>query len=177
VQDGKFPTLISANFSASASLNPAVFHPTPQAPAPNTLQNMNPQQAAKLALLNSDPSAYVDFNIPWNLSVNYSFSYGNFYTGTNVTNTIMLSGDLSITPKWKVQYTTNYDLRKGQLSSATSFGIYRDLHCWNLSMQWLPFGYFKSYTVTLKVNSAILQDLKLTKRSDYTSNQYYNPYQ
>jgi len=142
-----------------------------------TLQTMNPEQASKLSLLNSDPSAYVDFNIPWNLSVNYSFNYNNYYTGTGVTNTVMLSGDLNITPKWKVQYTTNYDLRAGKLSSATSFGLYRDLHCWDLSMQWLPFGYFKSYTVTLKVKASILQDLKLTKRSDYTNNQYYNPYQ
>jgi hypothetical protein len=177
-QEGKFPTLIAFNMSASASLNPAVFHPHAQAPAPGTsLQTMNPEQAAKLALLNSDPSAYVDFNIPWNVSVNYSFNYANYYTNTGITNTVMLSGDLSVTPKWKVQYTTNYDLRAGKLSSATSFGINRDLHCWDLSMQWLPFGYYKSYTVTLRVKAAILQDLKLTKRSDYTNNQYYNPYQ
>ena len=138
---------------------------------------MNPEQAAKLALLNSDPSAYLDFNIPWNISVNYSFTYSNLYTSTYISNTLMFSGDVSVTKNWKVQYTTNYDLRKGQLSSATSFGISRNLHCWDLSMQWLPFGYYKSYMVTLKVNSAILQDLKLTKRSDYTNNQSYNPYQ
>lgn len=178
-QEGKFPTLTSFNISASASLNPAVFKPkTTATPTPgNTLQTMNPEQAAKLALLNSDPSAYVDFNIPWNLSVNYSFNYNNSYTATFVTNTVQVSGDLSVTPKWKVQYTTNYDIRAGRLSSATSFGIYRDLHCWDLSMQWLPFGYYKSYSVTLRVKAAILQDLKLTKRSDYTSNQYYNPNQ
>ncbi|MGN6639665.1 MAG: putative LPS assembly protein LptD, partial [Mucilaginibacter sp.] len=177
-QNGKLPTLINANISASASLNPAVFHPHPQAPAPGTtMQSMTPEQSAKLALLNSDPSAYVDFNVPWNMSLNYSFSYSNLYTNTSVSNTIMVSGDVNITPKWKVQYTTNYDFRAGRLSSATSFGIYRDLHCWDLSMQWLPFGYYKSYTVTLRVKAAILQDLKLTKRSDYTNNQYYNPYQ
>jgi hypothetical protein len=177
-QDGKMPTLTSLNISASASLNPAVFQPHIPPPQPGTtLQNMNPDQAAKLALLNSDPSAYVDFNVPWNLSINYSFNYNNGYTSTGITNTVQLSGDVSITKKWKVQYTTNYDLRANQLSSATSFGIYRDLHCWSLSMQWLPFGYYKSYNVTLKVNAAILQDLKLTKRSDYTSNQYYTPNQ
>jgi lipopolysaccharide assembly outer membrane protein LptD (OstA) len=178
IQNGKLPTLTSFNVSASASLNPAVFQPHAPPPQPGTsLQTMNPEQAAKLALLNSDPSAYVDFNVPWNLSLNYSFNYNNSYTSTFVTNTIQISGDISVTPKWKVQYTTNYDLRANKLSSATSFGIYRDLHCWNLSMQWLPFGYFKSYNVTLKVNAAILQDLKLTKRSDYTSNQYYTPNQ
>jgi len=176
-QNGKFPTLTSFNVSASASLNPAVFKPqTNTTPTPgNTLQNMNPEQAAKLALLNSDPSAYVDFNVPWNLSINYSFNYNNSYISTFITNTVQLSGDVNITPKWKVQYTTNYDIRAGKLSSATSFGIYRDLHCWDLSMQWLPFGYYKSYNVTLRVKATILQDLKLTKRSDYTSNQYYNP--
>ncbi|WP_426667585.1 putative LPS assembly protein LptD [Mucilaginibacter sp. McL0603] len=176
-QDGKFPTLTSFNLSASASLNPALFKPqntTTPTPA-NTLQTMNPDQAAKLALLNSDPSAYVDFNVPWNVSLNYSFNYNNGYTSTFVTNTIQLSGDVNVTPKWKVQYTTNYDLRAGRLSSATSFGIYRDLHCWDLSVQWLPFGYYKSYNVTLRVKAAILQDLKLTKRSDYTSNQFYSP--
>lgn len=170
-----FPTLTSFTVSASASLNPAVFKPRAPAPAPGTtLQTINPEQAAKLALLNSDPSAYVDFNVPWNLSLNYSFNYNNGYTSTSVSNTIMLSGDVSLTPKWKVQYTTNYDIRAGRLSSATSFGIYRDLHCWDLSMQWLPFGYYKSYSVTLRVKAAILQDLKITKRSDYTSNPYFN---
>jgi lipopolysaccharide assembly outer membrane protein LptD (OstA) len=178
IQDGKLPTLTSFNVSASASLNPAVFKPRNTTPAQqNTLQTMNPEQAAKLALLNSDPSAYVDFNVPWNVSINYSFNYNNSYIATFVTNTVQLSGDVNISPKWKVQYTTNYDLRANKLSSATSFGIYRDLHCWDLSMQWLPFGYYKSYNVTLRVKAAILQDLKLTKRSDYTSNQYYNPNQ
>jgi len=87
---------------------------------------------------------------------------------------VMLSGDLSLTPKWKIQFNTNYDLQARQLSSATSFAIYRDLHCWDLSIQWLPFGYYKSYNVTLKVKSAILQALKLSKRSDYTSNANFN---
>lgn len=135
---------------------------------------MNPQQAEKLALINSDPEAYIDFNVPWNISFNYSFTYNNNVTSTNTTNTIMLSGDVSVTSKWKIQYSTNYDLKARQLSSATSFSIYRDLHCWDLAIQWLPFGYFKSYNVTLRVKSTILQDLKLSKKSDYTSSPYFN---
>jgi hypothetical protein len=178
IQDGKLPTLTSFSVSASASLNPAVFKPHAATPAPgSTLQTISPEQSAKLSLLNSDPSAYVDFNVPWNVSLNYSFNYNNSYIATGITNTVMISGDVNVTPKWKVQYTTNYDIRQGKLSSATSFGIYRDLHCWDLSMQWLPFGYYKSYNVTLRVKAAILQDLKLTKRTDYTSNQYYSPNQ
>jgi len=175
-QDGKFPVLTQFNFSASASLNPAVFRPkAPLPPQGSSIQNMTPEQAQRLAMLNSDPTAYVDFNVPWNLSLNYSFSYQNLYTGTSISNTVMISGDVNITPKWKIQYNTNFDLRARSLSGVPSIGIYRDLHCWDLSMNWQPIGYYKSYTVTLKVKATILQDLKLTKRSDYTSNQYYNP--
>jgi hypothetical protein len=131
---------------------------------------MNPQQAAKLALINQDANAFVDFNVPYNISLNYSYNYTNNTISTANVNTLGVTGDVNITPNWKIQYTTNIDLRVRQVSSATSFSIYRKLHCWDLNISWLPFGYFKSYNVTLRANSAILQDLKLSKRSDYTSN-------
>ncbi len=176
-QDGKLPKLVAFNFSVSGSLNPAAFHPSPNANATAnglTLATATPLQRQNLAMLNSDPAAYMDFNIPWNLVMNYNFSYTNAYISSQRTNTIMLSGDLSLTKAWKIQFNTNYDFAVGELSSATSFAIYRDLHCWDLSIQWLPFGYFKSYNVTLRVKSAILQALKLSKRSDYTSNANFN---
>jgi len=171
-QQGKLPTLTSFSFSASGSLNSTSFNPkTPVQPG-STLQTINPQQAQRLAVINSDPSAYVDFNVPWNVSFNYSFSYNNNIINTNTTNTMMLSGDVNLTSKWKVQYNTNYDLRARKLA-VTSFAIYRDLHCWDLNVQWVPFGLYKSYNITLKVKASILQDLKLSKRSDYTSNQSF----
>jgi hypothetical protein len=172
-QDGKLPSLTQFTMSASGALNAASFTPKAQL-QPNTLQNMTPQQADRLAAINSDPGAYVDFNVPWNISFNYSFSYNNAITSTNVMNTMMISGDITLTRGWKIQYSTNYDFRARALTGATSFSIYRDLHCWDLSIQWLPFGYYKSYNVTLKVKSSILQDLKLSKKSDYTSSSYFN---
>lgn len=173
-QAGKLPGLSSFTLSMSGSLNSKSFSPKPQAQAVgNTLQNMSPEQSRRLAAINSDPGAYIDFNVPWDISFNYSFTYNNAVTSTSTTNTLMISGSIALTDKWQIQYSTNYDLKALQLSSATSFSIYRNLHCWSLSMQWLPFGYFKSYNVTLKVNSSILQDLKLSKKSDYTSSPYF----
>jgi hypothetical protein len=172
-QDGRFPLLTNISFSMSGSLNSTSFKPHAPVLPNNTLQTINPQQAQKLAFINSDPSAYIDFNVPWNLSFNYNFSYNNNVINTNVTNTVMLSGDVSLTSKWKIQYNTNYDIRAHKLA-VSSFSIYRDLHCWDLNVQWVPFGIYKSYNVTLKVKAAILQDLKLSKRSDYTSSSYFN---
>lgn len=168
-QDGRFPQLTSFSFSMSGSLNSTTFNPQAHVQPGSNLQNINAQQAQRLAVINSDPSAYVDFNVPWNVSFNYSFSYNNAFTSTTSSNTVMLSGDLNLTKNWKVQYNTNYDLRAGKLA-VTSFAIYRNLHCWDLNIQWVPFGVYRSYNVTLKVKAAILQDLKLSKRSDYTNN-------
>jgi hypothetical protein len=174
-QDGKFPLLRSFNLSMSGSLNPSTFRPKQQQQAVgSSIGAMTPDQVQRLAMINSDPGAYIDFNVPWNLSLNYSFNFTNNVINSSSANTLMVSGDVSITQKWKVQYNTTYDLKARQLSSATSFAIYRDLHCWDLSIQWLPFGFYKSYNVTLKVKASILQDLKLSKRSDYTNNQTFN---
>jgi lipopolysaccharide assembly outer membrane protein LptD (OstA) len=166
-QDGKFPQLTNLSISMSGSLNSTKAH-APGTPGAN-LANLTSTQAQRLALVNSDPNSYVDFNVPWNISFNYSFSYSNNLNSSNTSNTLQISGDLNITQKWKVQYSTNYDIKVRKLGSATSFSIYRDLHCWDLSFQWIPFGYLKSYNVTLKVKSTILQDLKLSKRNDYSS--------
>jgi len=173
-QDGKFPLLQSFSFSMSGSLNSATFRPKAVPPVGSTMQTMDPNQAQRLAMINSDPGAYIDFNIPWNIAINYSFNYSNQITSSSSSNTVMLSGDVSLTSKWKIQYNSSYDLKARKITDATSFAIYRDLHCWDLSVQWLPFGFYKSYNVTLKVKASILQDLKLSKRSDYTNNQNFN---
>jgi len=177
-QDGRFPTLLNFSLTIGGSLNASALkqNGNRQLQPGQQMLGATPDQADKLALLNNDPSAYIDFKVPWNMNFNYNFSYNNSLTGSSVTNTIMVNGDVSITPKWKIQFNTNYDLKEAKLSSATSFAIYRDLHCWDLSISWLPFGYYKSYNVTLRVRSDILQALKLTKRSDYTSNGNFNRY-
>ena len=173
-QDGRFPQLTNISFSMSGSLNSTSFKPHAPVQPGSTLQTINPQQAQRLAFINSDPGAYVDFNVPWNLAFNYSLTYNNNYINTNVSNTVMLSGDVTVTTGWKIQYSTNYDIRAGKLA-VSSFTIYRDLHCWDLNITWIPFGVYKSYNVTLKVKASILQDLKLSKRSDYTSNSQFTP--
>ena len=170
-QNGSFPTLVNFNLSMDFNLNSETLkHPANnQAQQPNTIRNMTKEQADKLALINSNPNAFVDFNVPWNISMSYSFSYSNSGVSTYINNTLNFNGDLSITPKWKIQYTSGFDIKAGRLS-ATSISIYRDLHCWDLSAQWIPFGYYKFYNVTLKVKASVLQDLKLSKRKDYYNN-------
>ncbi|WP_240768545.1 putative LPS assembly protein LptD [Olivibacter sp. XZL3] len=128
--------------------------------------NMTPEQQQELARISSDPNAFVDFNIPWNVAASFSFQYSKPFAESRITSTINLHGDFSITPKWKVQYNTGYDFQLKKIS-LTQFNIYRDLHCWDMSFGWVPFGTYRSYTFNIRVKASILQDLKLTKRNDY----------
>jgi hypothetical protein len=129
-------------------------------------ENMTPDQRQQLARISSDPNAFVDFNVPWNVAASFSFYYSKPGSVSNITSTLNLYGDVSLTPKWKVQYNTGYDFQ-AQKITLTQFNIYRDLHCWDMSFGWIPFGTYRSYTFTIRVKSSILQDLKLSKRNDY----------
>ncbi|MNX72743.1 hypothetical protein D3C86_1041110 [compost metagenome] len=131
---------------------------------------MTPEQAQALARISSDPNAFVDFNIPWNLAASFSFNMSKFFnTSTRrmdnqITSTLNLHGDFSVTPKWKVTFQSGYDFKQKEVVM-TSFNIYRDLHCWDMSFGWMPFGRYRSYNVTIRAKASILQDLKLTKRA------------
>lgn len=124
-----------------------------------------------------NPNAYVDWNTPWSLSLSYNLSYTNSLTyaafmgiATNrITNTISINGDISITPKWKVTFTTGWDITNKGLSN-TQFSVYRDLHCWEMRFNWIPIGNYKSWNFSINVKAQALKDLKLTKKKDYRDN-------
>lgn len=109
---------------------------------------------------------YVDFNIPWSLNLSYILNYTNSGVFRDTTMTLNFNGDFNLTPKWKVGFTSGYDFQNKDFSY-TSVSIYRDLHCWEMSMTWIPFGNRQSYNLSINVKSATLKDLKLTKRRDW----------
>ena len=88
-------------------------------------------------------------------------------TDVSVTNALTFNGDFNATPKWKLQFRSGYDL-KAKTLALTSIDIYRDLHCWDMSIHWVPLGVYRSFYLTLKVKASILQDLKLSKQQSYS---------
>lgn len=171
-QDGKLPRLSNFGFSFDYSLNSSTLgknNKTNNPPNPNSndlFNRVNAQQAAQLQQINRNANAFVDFNIPWNFSFYYNFNYSDNGLVKAYVQTLNANGDFSLTPNWKVQFNTGYDFQNKQIS-LTSFSIYRDLHCWDMSIRWIPFGPYQSYSLDLRVKSSILQDLKLSKRREY----------
>jgi hypothetical protein len=81
------------------------------------------------------------------------------------TQTINFNGDLQLTPGWKINYSSGYDFQLKDFSY-TSVGIFRDLHCWEMHLNWVPFGFQQNYYFQINVKSSVLQDLKLMKKND-----------
>lgn len=171
IRTGKIARLTTFNFSTQYSFNSAAaqYRNNAITEGNQNRDNLNPVQADALNRISRDPNAFVDFNIPWNVNVSYSLNYSKPGFTSIVTNTLNFSGDFNLTPKWKIQYNSGYDFRARKLSY-TTFAIYRDLHCWDLNFNWVPFGPYRSYSVDLKVRASILQDLKLSRRRDYFAN-------
>lgn len=115
---------------------------------------------------------YVDFDIPWNLSANFKYNYSKsgLEKTKRITQTMSISGNVSLTKKWKISFRTNYDLVANELSS-TSINIHRDLHCWEASFNWIPVGRMQSYNFQINVKGSTLKDfLKYNKRKSWQDN-------
>ena len=82
---------------------------------------------------------------------------------SKLSKSLNFSGDLKLTDKWKIGFNSGYDFDANDLSY-TSLNIYRDLHCWEMLVKWIPFGYRQSYNFTIRVKASVLQDLKWERR-------------
>ncbi len=139
------------------------------------------------------PNKRPDFSNPWSLTINYTFAYtvrdNNYYYinsryynqrgitsedaekryNSNIIQTLNISGDINITKKWKVGFTTGYDFTQKDLSY-TSLDVYRDLHCWEMRFNWIPFGIRRGWSFTINVKASVLQDLKYNMKRDFREN-------
>ncbi len=118
-----------------------------------------------------NPNSYVDFDIPWSVNLGYNLSYRRTVSQSapQVTQTLQVSGDLSLSEKWKITYNTGYHFESAEFTQ-TNLGISRDLHCWQMNFTWVPFGRFQSYNFTIAVKASVLQDLKLERRRPFLDN-------
>jgi len=112
----------------------------------------------------------VFFTLPWRLDLSYNLvGTRQFFPDSakyRWVQTLGIGGELNITPHWRIQVNTGFDFIQKKLSF-TSVNIYRDLHCWELSFNWIPFGIRQSYFLTISARSPKLQDLRITKRRDW----------
>ncbi|MEE1001199.1 MAG: putative LPS assembly protein LptD [Bacteroidales bacterium] len=123
-------------------------------------------------------SEHVDFSIPWNLTLGVNYSRLSSYIvsiagyQTNQSATLTARGDLNLTSKWKIGFSSGYDFINKDFTY-TSIDFYRDLHCWEMRMNWIPFGPRQGWNFSISVKAPMLQDLKYEKRNDFRNRMEY----
>lgn len=119
----------------------------------------------ELKHIQEHPDQYIDFKIPWSLDLDYKWGYDRDKSeGNKITQTLSFDGNISLTKKWKVSFSSAYDITEKKLmDSSTRIGIHRDLHCWEMNFDWHPLGDRKHYEFSIGLKSPLLQDLKYSR--------------
>lgn len=115
---------------------------------------------------------YTNPNVPWSLNFNYSFSMNRSYNYANnqlskkdnYTQTLGVQGNIQLTPKMSVQAQSGWDFTAMKMTT-TQFSFRYDLHCFNISVSWVPSGMYQSYSFLISANAAALADLLRFKKS------------
>lgn len=154
----KFARLTSSNFNLSYSLK-----------SKNTksiVKTSSTATQAEIDEVNRNRDQYIDFNLPWQISISYNLAYSKPSFISNYQQTINITGDLSLTKKWKITFNSGWDFTHKDLVLPT-LNIYRDLHCWEMNVNIIPYGPTKQYSLNLNVKSSVLQDMKLSRRRSW----------
>lgn len=139
----------------------------------NNNQNTQPKRKTEDAKIDSD--GYLAFQLPWSLSLSYSYRIQEDRTKDiniktmrypySFSHQVNISGNVKLGSRWNITYSSGYDFDTKKMSM-TQMNITRDLHCFNMSCG-LVFGPFTSYNFSIRANSAMLTDaLKWDQRSN-----------
>jgi hypothetical protein len=126
-----------------------------------------------------DGDGYVKNEIKWNLGISFSMNY-NYNTSSftktfekdgveyaeykgRLTKALSLNGNIQPTRNWSFNFNASYDFDAGKIAYM-SCNLTRNLHCWSISASFNPVGQYKTYYVSLRASSSLLQDLKYEQR-------------
>ena len=106
------------------------------------------------------------YKMPWSLNLAYSLTYRNSAGQKDFsTNSLMISSNLTLTPKWTVGISSGYDFKQKGFTY-TQLRFDRDLDSWKLDFSWVPFSPRASWNFFIGIKSGLLSDLKYEKRSE-----------
>ena len=117
---------------------------------------------------------YINPNVPWSVNFSYTFSCNRNWSfdsklnslavKNNITQTLRVNGNIKLTPKMNINASSGYDFQAKQMTSTQLSATY-DMHCFNISVSWVPTGTWQSYSFRIQANAAALADLLRFKKS------------
>jgi lipopolysaccharide export system protein LptA len=162
-ESGKLARFTTASIAVNAAFSSNMVDAIKNARKPPNMTNGAERGAAQTPV--------GDGPLPWNLNVFYNLGITQAYIGakTKYTQSLNFSGSINVTKYWKLGATSGFDFTHKQLSY-TSMNLYRDLKCWEARIDWVPFGFRKSYSLTINLKTSMLSDVKIPRQRQWFDN-------
>ncbi len=99
-------------------------------------------------------------SVPWSASLRFSYNW-RFIDFNNEQRSAVLNVEniqARLTKGWNVGTSLGYDFIEKELTPSRFF-ITRNLHCWNMSFEWNPFGDFKFFRFALTISDTQMRSI------------------
>jgi len=109
-------------------------------------------------------SSFYNNKMPWDIRFAHSLTYNNNQGQKEISNnSLMFSGNVSLSRKWKIGGSSGYDFKNTGFTY-TQLRFERDLDSWKMNFNWVPFSTRASWYFFIGIKSDLLKDLKYDKR-------------
>ncbi len=108
---------------------------------------------------------FYKYDLPFDINFAYQLTYSNVRREKEISgNSLMVSANTDLSPKWKVGVSTGYDFVL-QGVTFTQFRFSRDLLSWRMDFSWTPYGTNAFWSFFIGIKSGMLSDIKWEKRT------------
>ncbi len=176
----KLGRLTTGSISLSSSFNSKAKDPKKEEERKKEVQQrlndptLIADQQRLLDYMQQNPSEFVDFNIPWQISFSYSLYFSQQfkpdYSGftKTISSNVSFNGSFTLTPKWNFSTNGYYDFSTHKIQTF-QMSISRDMHCWQMSINVTPVGLYRFFSFTINPKASVLQDLRINRSRYFSS--------
>ena len=115
---------------------------------------------------------YMNPEVPWSLNFNLNFAYSKQYkyvneslqVQNNFTQILSLAGQIRLTKALNFNINTGFDLSTMKMTTTQLNATY-DLHCFAITVSWVPNGQWESWSFRIAAKASALSDLLQYKKS------------
>jgi hypothetical protein len=105
----------------------------------------------------------IDYSLPWELRFSlYLQSDRSNPLEPETTSLLNVAAKAALSKNWQMAMNAGYDFQNGEMV-LPRIQISRNLHCWQMGVQWVPFGQFRSYAVEIGLKTPESKDIQLRK--------------
>ncbi|GAB5466799.1 MAG: putative LPS assembly protein LptD [Candidatus Kapaibacteriales bacterium] len=169
-------TSFNLTFSTSLSEKGLNYDPmdspmNPDTPEDSVEQRQLGARFGKVSNEGRDPNYYGDnfpgyssFNLPWTLTMNFNYRVSSPNPDQfDETFTVNAGANFVVAETWKFRASANFDFVREEILTP-NLSLTKDLHCWELTFNWVPTGPNSQFWLRFGIKSSQLSDLFLEQR-------------